>query len=231
MPTGVLHGPRENARVRCSRWGDILPHPAEKCQRSRARRGSLGGRDKRGKAPGDENPMRGAQASPGGGFPGWNGGGGPRLASGGVHPRRPARRDEPGGSRALFFFLVGGGESPYHEPRTARRAILPRSPTPPPLPRGPVMKSSRWLRIVRKVVLLLLAVGLLGGAGWGVWHWRTSGNGGPGFKTEPATRGKLVALINASGTTVPEEVVDVGAQVAGQILEFGRDLDDSRKPI
>jgi HlyD family secretion protein len=36
-------------------------------------------------------------------------------------------------------------------------------------------------------------------------------------------RGDLKATITATGTVEPEEVVDVGAQVSGQFLEFGRD--------
>jgi HlyD family secretion protein len=39
----------------------------------------------------------------------------------------------------------------------------------------------------------------------------------------------VASFINASGTLVPEEVVDVGAQVAGRILRFGEDLDG--KPV
>ena len=37
-------------------------------------------------------------------------------------------------------------------------------------------------------------------------------------------RGDVVATISASGTIEPVEVVDVGAQVAGQISEFGKDI-------
>lgn len=43
------------------------------------------------------------------------------------------------------------------------------------------------------------------------------------FRTAPVTRGDLQATISATGTVEPEEVVDVGAQVAGQILSFGKD--------
>lgn len=39
----------------------------------------------------------------------------------------------------------------------------------------------------------------------------------------------LVVSISATGTVEPEEVVDVGAQIAGQVLEFGKDRDG--KPI
>lgn len=84
---------------------------------------------------------------------------------------------------------------------------------------------------VRKVVLGLAVVGLLGGAAWGVWHWRTASESRVRFRTEKVARGRVAALINASGTVVPEEVIDVGAQVAGRILEFGRDPDDSRRTI
>jgi HlyD family secretion protein len=86
-------------------------------------------------------------------------------------------------------------------------------------------------RTVRKVVLVVAALLLLAGAGYGLWQWRYGGNGGVAFRTEKATRGQLVATINASGPLVPEEVIDVGAQVAGQITKFGADLDDSQKVI
>jgi HlyD family secretion protein len=70
---------------------------------------------------------------------------------------------------------------------------------------------------------------LAGGAG--VWYVRAAGNHGPQLRTAEARRGELVATINATGTIEPEEVIDVGAQVAGQILEFGRDPRDSSRPI
>lgn len=43
------------------------------------------------------------------------------------------------------------------------------------------------------------------------------------FKTAKVERGDLVVSISATGTVEPEEVVDVGAQVAGQIVSFGTD--------
>jgi HlyD family secretion protein len=49
------------------------------------------------------------------------------------------------------------------------------------------------------------------------------------FRTAPVKRGELVSAISATGTVEPEEVIDVGAQVAGQILSFGKDA--SGKPI
>ena len=43
------------------------------------------------------------------------------------------------------------------------------------------------------------------------------------FHTAPVTRGELVVTISATGTVEPEEVIDVGAQVAGRIVTFGKD--------
>jgi HlyD family secretion protein len=84
---------------------------------------------------------------------------------------------------------------------------------------------------MKSLLTVLVALVLLGGAGWGAWHWQTSANGGPKYRTERVARGKLVATISATGTLVPEEVVDVGAQVAGQILKFGPDPVDQSRTI
>jgi HlyD family secretion protein len=45
------------------------------------------------------------------------------------------------------------------------------------------------------------------------------------YRTARVVRGDLLVAISATGTVEPEEVIDVGAQVAGQILSFGRDAD------
>ncbi len=56
-----------------------------------------------------------------------------------------------------------------------------------------------------------------------VWSVYRSRNGGVEFRTVEVQRGDLVAVISATGTLQPEEVVDVGAQVAGKIVAFGKD--------
>ena len=66
-------------------------------------------------------------------------------------------------------------------------------------------------------------------SGWGVWQWRAHAAHKPAFREAPIKRGDLFVSITATGTLEPEEVVDVGAQVAGQILFFGKDK--SGKPI
>ncbi len=74
--------------------------------------------------------------------------------------------------------------------------------------------------------LLVLAVLILGGA-W-LFTRRAAVPAGT-YQTARVARGDVVARINATGTIEPEEVVDVGAQVAGQIIAFGRD--EKGKPI
>lgn len=72
----------------------------------------------------------------------------------------------------------------------------------------------------KMIVLVLLAAAVAGGA----WYYR-QGSTGPqgGFKLAPVVRGDMLITISATGTVEPEEVVDVGAQVAGKIEGFGED--------
>jgi HlyD family secretion protein len=79
-----------------------------------------------------------------------------------------------------------------------------------------------------KMGLLILAALVLasGGVAWYVM----AGKKAPiMLRTAAVTRGELLEAISATGTVEPEEVVDVGAQVAGQIMGFGRDADG--KPV
>jgi len=55
------------------------------------------------------------------------------------------------------------------------------------------------------------------------WYAKGRTANSTGFRTVEVRRGDLIATISATGTVEPEEVIDVGAQVAGQILSFGKD--------
>jgi HlyD family secretion protein len=77
---------------------------------------------------------------------------------------------------------------------------------------------------------LLIALGLIGG-GLGAWYLRASSHHGDAFRTASVDRGTIATTISATGTIEPEEVVDVGAQVAGMIKNFGPDPRDSTKTI
>ena len=76
-------------------------------------------------------------------------------------------------------------------------------------------------RYLRTTIVTLVLVGLLIGSA--AWYLNRGNAQSATFRTVPVKRGDLVATISATGTLEPEEVVDVGAQVAGQIMNFGKD--------
>jgi HlyD family secretion protein len=71
--------------------------------------------------------------------------------------------------------------------------------------------------------LLITAVVLLVVAGGGYWVWQAQSGSGITFRQEEVTRGRLVATVGSTGTLMPRETVDVGAQVLGQIIYIGQD--------
>ena len=84
------------------------------------------------------------------------------------------------------------------------------------------------MRQLAKALIVVLIIGGLGAGGW-YWYKEHQKQSAPAFRTVQVKRGDLVATIGATGTVEPEEVVDVGAQVAGQILSFGKDA--AGKPV
>jgi HlyD family secretion protein len=73
-----------------------------------------------------------------------------------------------------------------------------------------------------KVLSLVAIVALVGvTAAW----YLNRGDPAATYRTVAARRADIVATISATGTIVPEDVVDVGAQVNGQIASFGKDVD------
>jgi HlyD family secretion protein len=75
------------------------------------------------------------------------------------------------------------------------------------------LADKRTIIIAAGVLVALLAL---------VGFLQRSSNG-VAFRTVPVKRGDLLATISATGTVEPEEVVDIGAQVAGKIVTFGKD--------
>lgn len=76
----------------------------------------------------------------------------------------------------------------------------------------------RSLKSVATGVLILAIL-----AGVGAWQWRAHAAHKTSFRDATVKRGDLYVTITATGTVEPEEVVDVGAQVAGQVNVFGKD--------
>lgn len=83
--------------------------------------------------------------------------------------------------------------------------------------------SARWTmrRPLRTLLVTLAAAGTAAGAA-AYYHQRVEGQV-PSLRTTQLRRGDLVFSISATGNVEPEEVIDVGAQVAGQIVSFGTD--------
>ena len=81
------------------------------------------------------------------------------------------------------------------------------------------------------VIIVLIAVAALGGA----WYWQSGSSANVVYRTAQLQRGDLVSTISATGTLEPEEVIDVGAQVAGLIESLGKDANgnqiDYRSPV
>jgi HlyD family secretion protein len=73
-------------------------------------------------------------------------------------------------------------------------------------------------RITIGVILLAAFAGVV------AWYLQRGNAQTFAYLTAPVTRGDLLVSISATGTVEPEEVIDVGAQVAGQIMFFGKDV-------
>jgi HlyD family secretion protein len=83
---------------------------------------------------------------------------------------------------------------------------------------------------MKKILSLVLLIVFVGG-GAGFWYWRAHAAEPMTFKTVPVKRGPLTATIGSTGTLEPLNVIDVGSQVSGMIEEFGRDPNDTSKPV
>ncbi len=81
---------------------------------------------------------------------------------------------------------------------------------------------------IKKSLFTLILVGGVG-TGAAYYMWYSGRQNGPVFRTAPIERGDLLVTITATGTVEPEEVVDVGAQIMGRIVEFGPDPNDPTK--
>ena len=76
--------------------------------------------------------------------------------------------------------------------------------------------------MIKTIIAALIILGLIGATV--DWYQKSSAENENNFRTAQVARGDLRLTISATGTVEPEEVIDVGAQVAGRILSFGQDV-------
>ena len=82
-------------------------------------------------------------------------------------------------------------------------------------------------RLTRSIIILILGIAAVGLTAW--WYFHKKDVALPPLQTTEVKRADVFATISATGTLEPEEVVDIGAQVTGQILTFGKDTEG--KPV
>jgi len=75
--------------------------------------------------------------------------------------------------------------------------------------------------LVNKGIVMFAILGTV--CGGAAWYIRVGAGQTASFRTAKVTRGDLLVSISATGTVEPEEVIDVGTQVLGRILTFGKD--------
>ena len=81
-----------------------------------------------------------------------------------------------------------------------------------------------------RILWTIVVVLLIAGGAYGGWWWYSQPDAGSvaKFRLAPVQRGEILVTIGATGTLEPEEVIDVGAQIAGQILDFGKDVNGKK---
>lgn len=86
----------------------------------------------------------------------------------------------------------------------------------------------RWVRWIFGWIFLLV---IIGGLGWVGLAYYQGAEEESELRLEQASYGNLIVHLEATGTIQPEEVIDVGAQVAGKVEEFGKDPGNETKRI
>ncbi len=77
---------------------------------------------------------------------------------------------------------------------------------------------------MKGLLKLIIVVAILAGLWFGYKQWKGAEEVQVIYQTAPLKKGDMMISIDATGVTEPEELVDVGAQVSGIIMEFGKDL-------
>lgn len=78
-------------------------------------------------------------------------------------------------------------------------------------------------KLLKSLVLIVVLIGVGAGGYYAYRHFAAPAK--VEFRTAEVKHGDLLATIGATGTVEPEEVVDIGAQIQGLVVSFGKDLD------
>ncbi|MBQ9694157.1 MAG: efflux RND transporter periplasmic adaptor subunit, partial [Kiritimatiellae bacterium] len=76
---------------------------------------------------------------------------------------------------------------------------------------------------MRKILFWIGFLMLIGGACWWWWQRPQPVQAAIAYKMAAVSRGQTVQTIRATGTIEPEDLIDIGAQITGQIMAFGTD--------
>jgi HlyD family secretion protein len=87
------------------------------------------------------------------------------------------------------------------------------------------------VRVLLKIVVAVVVVAALGGGSFVLYKTHAAVTPTASFRTASVTRGNIVSTISATGTLEAEEVVNIGSQVTGKIVEFGKDRRNSDKTV
>ena len=83
--------------------------------------------------------------------------------------------------------------------------------------------------MIKSLFFIIVLAGIVGAGA--AWYIHETADQPSTFRTVAAEHGNLLATINATAVIEAEEVVDVGAQIAGMVQAFGHDVKDPQKPI
>lgn len=80
---------------------------------------------------------------------------------------------------------------------------------------------------MKRLAVWILVLAAIGAGGWYGWRWYAARSGpvGSSYRMGTVAKQDVVVSISATGTLVPEDVVDIGTQVNGLISTFGTDSD------
>lgn len=80
---------------------------------------------------------------------------------------------------------------------------------------------------MKRLVMVVVALAVIGVGGWFGWRWyaERSRPTAAAYRMGTVTTQDIVVSISATGTLVPEDVVDVGTQVNGMVSVFGVDTE------